>query len=111
MGWVESPVLTTITTTARDVTELDFPTITICREVESAAFWNLGEGGWGGICLMYQQSGVYPNFDEKNFPTITTCREVETVQSILLIQNIQNTICWKRLPHHHHLHLQLGRPC
>ena len=33
MGWVDSPVLTTITTTARDVTELDFPTITICREV------------------------------------------------------------------------------
>ena len=46
MGWVESPVLTTITTTAKDVTELDFPTITICREVESVAFWSLGwEGG------------------------------------------------------------------
>ena len=54
MGWVESPVLTTITTTAKDVTELDFPTITICREVESVAFWSLGwEGGWWGICLMY----------------------------------------------------------
>ena len=48
MGWVESPVLTTITTTARDVTELDFPTITICREVESLAFWSLGWGEGGG---------------------------------------------------------------
>ena len=38
LGWVESPVLTTITTTASDITELDFPTITICREVFSLSF-------------------------------------------------------------------------
>jgi hypothetical protein len=31
-NWGESPVLTTIVTTAKDVTEVNFPAVTVCRE-------------------------------------------------------------------------------